>query len=95
MAHRSEGNGNLDLVQERILKGLNSLCEKKPGQCFSYPAISDEVRDQTKGQVVLTLRELQMSKRPLLDNGFIDDRGIGFVLTDKGKQIAQQGALAA
>lgn len=80
----------LDPPQEHMLVALVLLHEQHPERRFSYPAISDKVRDHTQNKVVPTLRELQLAKRPLLDHGLISDEGIGFVPTAYGVKFFQQ-----
>lgn len=87
MALQQKETLNLDPQQQQMLVALVLLHEKHPEKRFSYPKISDTVREQTKNKIVPTLKELQMAKWPLIDQGLIRDEGIGFIPTQEGIQF--------
>lgn len=82
---------SLDIVQERMLSGLAGLRQKNPRQkMFTLGHVFDEVRQQTKLRVALSLKEMAEAKRPLLDRGLIEDLGCGYDITEHGIRVFKQ-----
>lgn len=87
----SSNNSGLDIVQERMLSGFAGLRRAKPQQrMFTLAHVTDEVRRQTQLEVVLTLKEMAEAKRPLLENGLIEDLGCGYDITEYGLRVHRQ-----